>query len=166
MSVSIIAAVAANGVIGRNNKMIWRYPKDMQRFVEITKNAGIVIMGRKTHESIGKALPGRINIIISRDKSYRPVLGCLLFRSVEEALNLLNYYNKEIVVIGGEQTYKAFLPHANKLYITNINAPYQGDTYFPDVNTLEWVHVSEERHSQDKSHQFSFSFDTYVRAKQ
>lgn len=165
MNLSIIAAVANNGVIGKNNKLIWHYPKDMQRFVELTKQAGIVIMGRKTHEAIGKLLPGRINIVISRDKHYQPIRGALTYSDIDQALDFLRYYGKEIMVIGGEQIYREFLPFVNKLYITNINSPYEGDAYFPDVNVLEWQHVNEIYHTADTQHQFPFTFDIYERVK-
>lgn len=163
MKISIIAAVASNGVIGGNNQLLWRFPKDMQRFVAITKKAGVVIMGRKTHESIGKLLPNRINIVITRDKNYKPKPGVLVYSDIDTVIDLCRYFDREAIVIGGEQIYRRFLPYANKLYITNISSPFIGDAYFPDVNTLEWVHVSETLHPADAKHQFPFSFDIYVR---
>lgn len=165
MNISLIAAVAANGVIGNEGKLAWHYPNDMKRFVELTKKAGIVIMGRKTHESIGKLLPGRINIVMSRDRHYQPIAGALCYHSMKEVLSFLNWFDKEVMVIGGEQLYREFLPKANALYITNINAPFHGDSYFPDVDTLEWNHVGEQLFLADDKHQSSYSFDRYVRVR-
>lgn len=165
MNITLIAAVAANGVIGNKDALPWHYPKDMQRFVKLTKETSVVIMGRKTREAIGKPLLGRINIILTRDKNYKPVGGGVIYHDIEKALDFARYYGREMMVIGGEQIYKAFLPHANKLCITNINAPYVGDAYFPDVDTLEWKHVTEEAHPADDQHRYPFSFDIYKRVQ-
>jgi dihydrofolate reductase len=163
MNISIIAAVAANGVIGRENKLIWYYPKDMKRFVELTKRSGVVIMGRKTHESIGKLLPGRINIVISNNLNYKSK-GALIF-NMSEAISFCRRYQKEVMVIGGEKIYREFMPFVSTMYITNINAPYMGDSYFPECNELEWNHVEQENHQQDDRHQYSFTFDRYERIR-
>ncbi len=163
MNISIIADVAANGVIGKENKLIWHYPKDMQRFVELTKRSGVVIMGRKTHESIGKLLPDRINIVISKNLNYKSK-GALIF-TVKETINFCHRYQKEVMVIGGEKIYREFMPLAKTMYITNINAPYMGDSYFPECNELEWNHVGQENHQQDDRHQYPFTFDRYERIR-
>ena len=170
MTISIIAAVASNGVIGGDNQLLWHYPKDLKRFAELTKKSGIVIMGRKTHESLGKLLPGRINLVLTKDESYRSPFGGTVFYHKRDIVGVLEYFDyfssgREVFVIGGEEIYKTFLPHANKLYITNINAPFKGDAYFPDINTLEWKHIAEECHPADDKHLYPFSFDTYTRVK-
>jgi dihydrofolate reductase len=161
MKLSIIAAVAANGVIGNNNQLPWHYPKDMKHFVEITKKIGVVVMGRKTYESIGKPLPNRINIVISRTMESSP--GVIVYNHIETVMTLCRYMEREVIVIGGDQLYRYFLPFADTLYITNINAPYVGDSYFPEVSYLEWKHIAEEKHDADDKHTHPFSFDTYVR---
>ena len=166
LNISMIAAVAANGVIGNNNNLIWHYPKDLRRFRHLTTKAGIVIMGRKTHESIGKLLPNRINIVLTHQTGYVSPHGAMVYHTKNEALNFCRYFQhqfSEIIIIGGEQIYKEFLPHATQLYITNINAPYIGDAYFPDINVLEWVQVDRQPQWADDKHQFPYSFDTFAR---
>lgn len=167
LNITLIAAVASNGVIGDENSMIWHFPKDMKRFSEVTKKAGIVIMGRKTHESIGRLLPDRINIVMTRQRDYKSPYGASVFNNIKTILDFMRYLPEsgEFMVMGGGEIYKAFLPHASKMLITNINAPFVGDTYFPEANYLEWAHVSEELHQPDENHRFSFSFDTYRRIK-
>lgn len=161
MNISMIAAVAANGVIGNNNHLPWHCPEDMRRFVQITKDH-VVVMGRKTHESIGKLLPNRINFVLSQDRDYKSPFGATVYPDVESVLDFARYYQNEIVVIGGEQIYQAFLPYARKLYITNINAPFAGDAYFPSVHELDWVHVESQPGKHDF---FEFSFDVYMRVE-
>ena len=143
MIISLIAAIGKNNVIGFDNKLPWKLSGDLKRFKEITLNKP-VIMGRKTFESIGKPLPNRINIIITRDKTYKAD-GCVVVHSVEESLKAAAE-NEEVMVIGGEQTYKEFLPMANKMYLTLIEKDFEGDSYFPDYNKNDWKEVFREGH--------------------
>ena len=145
-TISLIAAVGKNLVIGNENKLIWKIPNDMKRFRELTSGKSI-IMGRKTFESIGKPLPNRINIIITRDKNYKAG-GCVVVNSSEDALNAAKG-SEEIMIIGGGQTYKEFLPMAEKMYLTFIDADFEGDSYFPEYNKSEWKEIFREEHTYD-----------------
>ena len=131
MIISLIAAVGKNNVIGTDNKLPWKLSADLKRFKAITSGKPVA-MGRKTFESIGKPLPNRTNIIITRDKNYKAD-GCVVVHSAEEALNAAKG-NAEIMIIGGEQIFKEFLPIANKLYLTYINYDFEGDILFHEFN--------------------------------
>ena len=130
MSISIIVAMSRNRVIGRENKLPWRLPEDLKHFKEITLGHP-VIMGRKTFESIGKALPGRDNIVISRNERYR-ASGATVVGSLDEALALRK--KEDAFVIGGEKIFRLALPRAEKLYITLIEEEVDGDTFFPEID--------------------------------
>lgn len=142
MIVSLIAAIGKNRVIGKDNSLPWKLPEDMKRFKELTIGKP-VIMGRKTFESIGRPLPNRKNIILTRDKNYEAE-GCKVVHSVEEALKFANA--NEVMVIGGAQIYKEFLPVANKMYLTLIDEDFEGDAYFPEYNIYEWGEVKRQEH--------------------
>ena len=143
MIISIIAAMDKNRVIGKDNSLPWKLPEDMKRFKKLTSNKP-VIMGRKTFESIGKALPNRKNIIITRDKKYK-AQGCIVVHSVDEALKAAKE-NEEAMVMGGAQIYKEFLPLANKMYLTFIDKNFEGNAYFPEYSKKEWKEVKREEH--------------------
>ncbi|GIW62908.1 MAG: dihydrofolate reductase [Patescibacteria group bacterium] len=144
MIISIIAAVAEkNYVIGANNKLIWHIPADLKRFKSLTYGHHI-IMGRKTYESLGKPLPGRTNIVLTRDKHYS-VEGGLVFNSLESALDYCRDENEsEVFIIGGAEIYKQSLNLADRLYITWVKGDYKGDSYFPNFDLNNWSLVSNE----------------------
>lgn len=148
-----------NRVIGKNNSLPWKLPEDMKRFKEITSGKP-VIMGRKTFESIGKPLPKRLNIIITRDKNYKAE-GCVVANSMGRALKAAEG-NEEAMVIGGEQIFREFLPTANKMYLTFIDGDFEGDAHFPEYNESEWKEVKREEH---KSGSYKFSFVDFERKK-
>ncbi len=142
--ISAIAAIGTNRVIGRGNDLIWKIPDDLTRFREITKGHP-VIMGRRTFESIGRPLPDRENIVITREKDYAPE-GVLVVYSVEEALKKARESkNEEVFVIGGGEIYKQMLPYTDKLYLTIIDATAEGDTFFPDYSEFKKETFREER---------------------
>ena len=151
MTISLIAALGKNRVIGNENSLIWKIPNDMKRFKAITTGK-TVMMGRKTFESIGRALPNRTNIIITRDKNYRAD-GCIVVHSVDEALKATSG-SEEIMVIGGAQIYGQFLPIADKLYLTLIDAEFEGDAYFPDYTKYKWKEVFREEHDEKYNYAF------------
>lgn len=138
--ISLIVAYDENRVMGYNNKMPWHLPGDLAYFKKTTMGKPM-IMGRKTFESIGKALPGRTNIVITRDLQYNAE-GIVVVHSFEEALDVAKKEEKEIMVIGGEQIFRLALPIADILYVTNIQHTFQGDTFFPEFSD-EWKKVSE-----------------------
>lgn len=152
MIISLIAAIGRNKVIGRDNSLPWKLPEDMKRFKELTSGKP-VIMGRKTFESIGKPLPNRKNIILTREKNYK-VDDCVVVNSVDEALKAAKG-SEEVMIIGGAQIYKEFLPIANKMYLTFIDEDFEGDAYFPEFDRKEWKEVSREN---KKSDNLKFSF--------
>lgn len=136
MSVSMIAAVGKNLELGKNNNLIWHFKEDMKFFKDTTMGH-TVVMGRKTFESLPKALPGRKNIVISSNAEYQ-AQGATVVTSVEEALQIAD--NEEIFVIGGGKIYAEFLPYADKLYLTEIDAECaDADTYFPQFNKSEYI---------------------------
>jgi dihydrofolate reductase len=156
MKISLIVAMASNRVIGLDNQMPWHLSADLKKFKSITLGKPIV-MGRKTFESIGRPLPGRTNIIISRNSDYNQV-GCLVVNDLEGALTSACLLADEIFVIGGSALYEALLPRANVLYLTQINQAFEGDTFFPEINKEEWREVKREDINNDPQVNFSYSF--------
>jgi dihydrofolate reductase len=158
-TLTLIVARARNGVIGRDNQLPWRLPEDLAFFKRTTMGAPI-IMGRKTHESIGRVLPGRRNIVVSRD-AMRRYEGCDVVTSVEDALALEP--GKEAFLIGGAQLYGDAINRADKLIITEIDADFEGDTRFPAPDHELWREVSRETHRAAAPNDFEFAFVTYER---
>ena len=156
MKISLIVAMATNRAIGLDNKMPWHLSADLKKFKAITMGSPIV-MGRKTYESIGKPLPGRTNIIISRNLEYQQS-DCLVFNNINTAIETIGKDAEEIFIIGGAELYKATLPHADNLYLTLIQQDFIGDTYFPEIDFKAWTEVSREDISDDPSVNFSYSF--------
>jgi dihydrofolate reductase len=153
--VSLVAALARNRVIGASNRLPWHLPEDLQRFKRLTMGAP-VIMGRKTHESIGRALPGRRNIVVTR----RPRAswdGCEVAGSLDAALAAAGDA-PEVFLIGGAELYRLALPRADRLYLTLIDAEYPGDTLFPEFDPADWRETAREPGA-------GFAFVTYERAR-
>lgn len=158
---SLIAAVAQNRVIGVRNTLPWHLPADLKHFRRLTTGHPI-IMGRRNYESIGRPLPDRDNIVVSRRNDYQAP-GCRVVHSLEDALIAVNGAD-EIFVIGGAELYAQTLPNANRLYLTLVHANVDGDTYFPEYDTNNWRELSRERHEADERHAYSYSFVTLDRA--
>lgn len=152
---SLIAAVAANGVIGSDNALPWRLPADLKRFKALTLGHP-VIMGRKTHESIGRPLPGRRNIVVSRNAAYGAE-GVEVSASLEAALAACQDDGEEVFVIGGAQLYTAALPLAQRLYLTEIHAGFAGDAHFPEFDRNAWRETARERHRGEEDIAFDFA---------
>ncbi|AZQ11771.1 type 3 dihydrofolate reductase [Shewanella khirikhana] len=153
MRIAIIAAMANNRVIGKDNQMPWHLPEDLKHFKAMTLGKPVV-MGRKTFESIGRPLPGRHNIVISRQTDY-PHEGISLVASFEEAMALAGDC-EELVVIGGGQLYKTLLPRADKLYLTEIALDVEGDTHFPDWDDGSWEAIETTQHVSAKGLEYRF----------
>jgi dihydrofolate reductase len=138
MIISQIVAMAKNRVIGKDNQMPWHLPEDLKRFRKITSNS-IVIMGRKTFESIGKPLPKRLNVIITRNPEYK-AQGCEVFTSVAEALEFCNgqkdKWGEEVFIIGGAEIYRQTISRTDRIYLTLIDKEFEGDTFFPEYGHL------------------------------
>jgi len=153
--VSLIVAVSSNGVIGREGKLPWHLPDDLKHFKAVTMGKP-VIMGRKTWDSIGRALPGRRNLVVTRNSDFSAE-GCEIAHSLEEALALTEE-SAEVVVIGGASLYAEALPRAQRIYLTEVNAHVGGDTRFPRLDRGGWKEVSREAHPADHRHAHAFSF--------
>ena len=160
MNITIIAAVASNGVIGKDNTLLWRIPEDMKRFKELTVGKA-VIMGRKTWESIPekfRPLPDRMNIVISRNPDFEAP-GAMVVNSLDDALFVSDHFERAI--IGGGEIYSMALPIADRLELTAIHQDFDGDTYFPKFDRQEWQELS--RVQSRKEGQVPYDFVTYSR---
>ncbi len=162
MSLSIVVAVAANGVIGNGNALPWHLPDDLRRFKELTLGKPIV-MGRKTHDSIGRALPGRTNIVVSRQDGLS-VPGCLLAGSIGQALAAAGDA-PEVVLIGGAELYRAALPLVDTIHLTRVHAAVPGDTFFPALDPAQWRETTVGTHPADERHAYAFSYLTLARIR-
>jgi dihydrofolate reductase len=157
-TINVIAAMAKNRVIGINNTLPWRLPADLQHFKAMTMGHHIV-MGRKTYESIGKPLPGRTTVIVSRDASYH-VEGCLSATSIDAAIAACGN-DSEVFFVGGAELYAQILPRADRLYLTEIQAEYAGDAHFPAFDHSTWTET--ERQVNVSPDGLGYHFVTYQR---
>jgi dihydrofolate reductase len=153
--ISIVVAVAENGVIGRDNALPWRLPDDLRRFKELTLGKPIV-MGRRTYESIGRPLPGRTNIVVSRQRDLR-IEGCVVVGSMDEAIAAAADAS-EIMLVGGAQLYREVMPMVDRIYLTRVHAPIDGDVRFPALDPKQWRETNIATHAADERHAYSFSF--------
>ncbi len=160
MKISLIVAMASNRVIGLNNQLPWHLSADLKKFKRITMGHPI-LMGRKTFESIGRPLPGRTNIVISRDPDYHSS-QCLIFNDIASALAHCQD-EAELFVIGGASFYSALLPQADCIYLTAIHQDFSGDTFFPEISDHQWQEVAREDITDDLTVPFSYSFITLAR---
>jgi len=161
MKISLIAAVAQNGVIGRNNELPWRLRDDLRFFAQKTTGHH-VILGRKNHASIGRCLPRRPNLVISRDPSYRA--DCPVVPSLEQALRLaLAAGESEAFVIGGAQIYALALPLAHTFYRTRVLADVPGDVFFPAFDESQWLVHEDSAHAADERNEYPFVIETLTR---
>jgi dihydrofolate reductase len=158
--VSIIAAVASNGVIGRQGDLPWHMPTDLRRFKRLTTGHHLVV-GRKTWDEVGKPLPGRIMVVVTRDRSFRPE-GATVVHSVDAALSAARG-DDEVFIAGGGEIYRQALPLADRLYITRIHANVEGDTVFPEIDENEWHVIDREDYDADERNPYPFSFLVYER---
>ena len=157
MLLSIIVAVSENGIIGLDNQLIWRLPDDLKRFKKLTLGHPM-IMGRKTFESIGKPLPGRQSIIITRDKDFS-FEGTIVVHSVQEAIEVAKKIEtEEAFIIGGGDIYRQVQGNCDRLYITEVHTQTQGDTFFQVEKPELWQEIERTHHDTDENHAFSFDF--------
>jgi dihydrofolate reductase len=167
VKLAIIVAAAQNGVIGRNNALPWHLSEDLKYFKRMTMGKPIV-MGRKTFESIGRPLPGRTNIVITRNETYSAE-GVKVVAALEDALALAENIAlidgvDEAVVIGGAEIYATAIPVASRLYLTEVHADVEGDAFLPDIDWSQWREISRERHVAREPNPFDYSFVVYERA--
>lgn len=159
--ISLIAAVAENGVIGRAGALPWRLPADLKRFRALTLGHPVV-MGRRTHKSLGRPLPGRTNIVVTRAVEY-DAPGCRVAHSIEDALAIAGD-DPEIFIIGGADLYAQTLTRVQRMHLTRVHATVSGDTRFPEFDTSAWREIARERHEADALHAHAFSFITLERS--
>ena len=163
MKISIIVAKAKNNVIGKNNQLAWHLPADLHHF-KSTTTGHHVIMGRKTFESMGKPLPNRTSLVITRNKNYSVPDGHHVVHSLDAALEICRSKELEqVFILGGAEIFEMALPIADELIITEVNASPEGDTFFPAVDYGQWEKVSEENVSKDEKNKYDLSFLTYKR---
>lgn len=155
MLVSLVVAVSSNGVIGRGGELPWYIPADLARFRTITMGKPIV-MGRRTHESIGRPLPGRENIVVSSNPKYSAE-GCRVISGLDEIDRALPRA-REIMIIGGARLYAESLPGARRIYMTEVHAELDGDVHFPDYDRDSWLEVERETHHADAKNEYDYSF--------
>ena len=160
MQIAIIAAMDENRVIGKENRLPWRLPADLRHFRRLTLGKP-VIMGRKTYESLGKPLPERRNIVVTRNRRYLAE-GCTIVHSLEEALGQ-TAGAPEVMIIGGETLYAAALPRAHRLYLTLVHQVFTGDVSFPEFDLSRWREVEREDHEPDERNPVAYSFLTLDR---
>lgn len=169
MKTAIVVAMSTNRVIGRNNKLPWYIPGDLKFFKQVTMGKPIV-MGRKTFESIGKPLPGRDNIVITRDKGWKAE-GVKVAHDIEQALTMAKASAEtsgvsEVMIIGGAQIYEAMLPRIDRLYMTQVQAFIEGDAHFPQLDWNEWEEVTREDFDAEEPNPFDYSIIVYDRLRQ
>jgi dihydrofolate reductase len=159
-SLSVVVAVARNGVIGRDNALPWRLPDDLKRFRQLTLGKPVV-MGRRTYESIGRPLPDRTNIVVSRQAALT-LPGCTVVNSLQAALDAANAF-PEVMLVGGAELYRSALPQVSTIHLTRVNADIEGDTLFPMLDMREWHETIQATHAADERHAYLFTYVTLQR---
>lgn len=162
MIISLIVAAAKNNAIGKNGRMPWHLSGDMKHFKNITWGMP-VIMGRKTFESLGKPLPGRKNIVITRQPEWKAE-GVVIVKNLNDALFVAKQTDaKEVFVIGGGEIYRLAFEKTKRIYLTRVNAEPEGDTFFPELNDKEWQLINQQDHEADDKNQYAYSFQVWER---
>ncbi len=164
--ISIIVATAQNNVIGKDNQLLWKLSADMKQFKFLTTGHS-VIMGRKTFESIARALPNRTNIVISRQHNFDLPEGVLQANSLENAIEMAQNEagSEEIFIIGGGNIYKQSLHITDKIYLTEVKASLEGDAFFPKLDAAEWTEISRISHLKDEKNEYDFDFVELAKVK-
>lgn len=160
MTLSCIAAVADNGIIGRDNDLPWRLSADLKRFQQLTTGHWI-IMGRKTFESMGRPLPNRTSVVLTRDRGYHAP-GAIVVHDLEQALERCAGQH-EVFVLGGEAVFREALPRSDKLYLTRVHAAVEGDVRFPAVDFANWHRVERIAVPADENNEYPTTYEVYVR---
>jgi len=156
----MIAAVAENNALGKNNELVWHLPNDFKRFKSLTTGHHI-IMGRKTFESFPKPLPDRVHVVISRQENYKPE-GCIVVDSLEKAIAICPE-NDDTYIIGGGEIYNLALPFTDIIELTKVHHTFEADTFFPNLNKSEWTLVESEENFKDEKHLYDYTYETYIK---
>jgi dihydrofolate reductase len=154
----LIAAVAENKALGKDNQLLWHLPDDFKRFKTLT-SGHYIVMGRKTFESFPKPLPNRTHVVITRQKNYAAE-GCLVVNSLEEAMKICPKV-EDVYIIGGGEIYKQSIGFADAIEITRVHKNFEADTFFPEIDATKWQLVYKEFHPKDEKHTMEFTFETY-----
>lgn len=156
----MIAAVAENNALGKNNELVWHLPNDFKRFKELTTGHHI-IMGRKTFESFPKPLPNRTHIVITHQENYNPE-GCIVVNSIEKAIGICPE-NEDSYIIGGGEIYNLGLQYADIIEITKVHHTFEADAFFPKISESDWLLVESEENFKDEKHLYDYTYETYIR---
>ena len=164
MTLSFIVAVSDNNAIGRNNQLPWHLPEDLKFFKRTTLGKPVV-MGRKSYESLGKPLPGRLNVVLSRQNNMELPEGVLLFNNIEDAVAAMaKTDNEEVFIIGGGKVFEQSMQLVDRMYITRVHGTIpDADVFFPNIDHTHWKLVWEEHHEKDEKHQYAYTFQRYER---
>jgi dihydrofolate reductase len=162
MTISHLVAASENNVIGKGNEIPWHLPNDFKYFKNLTWGMP-VIMGRKTFESMGKMLPGRFNIVITRQQDWKEE-GVIVASSLEDAIEKAKETDcKELFIIGGGEIFKQSMDIADRLYITRVHTTINGDVFYPEINSSQWKLISEDPQPADEKHKYAYTFQTWER---
>lgn len=162
MTISLVVAVSSNNAIGLKGKLLWHLPADLKHFKNVTWGMP-VIMGRKTYDSLGKALPGRKNIVITRQKDWKAD-GVMAVQRIYDSLFVANETDAgEVMVIGGGEIYKAFFERAQRIYLTRVEATPEADSFFPEIDPAQWRLVSQKDNEADEKNMYNYSFQIWER---
>lgn len=164
MIISLVVAASTNNAIGKDGTMPWHLPNDLKHFKNVTWGLPVV-MGRKTFDSLGKPLPGRKNIVITRQKGWKHE-SAVSVQSIEDALFLAKQMDvKEIMIIGGGEIYKLLFPKAKRIYLTRVEGEFDADTFFPAFEEKQWELISNDTHAADEKNNFNYAFQVWERVK-
>ncbi len=158
--ITMVAAIAENNALGKDNDLLWHLPDDFKRFKQIT-SGHYIIMGRKTFESFPKPLPNRTHVIITRQKEYHPE-GCIIVDSMEKAIDACPK-KEDIFIIGGGEIYNLGMDFADAIELTRVHQNFEADTFFPEIDLKIWKMTSEEYHPADEKHKFDFTYQTFIK---
>lgn len=159
-NLSIIVAVSENNAIGKNNQLLWHLPADLRHFKELT-TGHTIIMGRKTYDSIGKPLPNRKSIVITRSSDL-VIEGVDVVNSLQEAINSCGA-NENAFIIGGAEIYNQAMPYASTIHLTKVHKEYEADTFFPEINPIEWKEIDSVTYQADEKNNVAYTFSTLER---
>ena len=157
----MVAAIAENNALGKDNDLLWHLPDDFKRFKQIT-SGHYIIMGRKTFESFPKPLPNRTHVIITRQKNYHPE-GCIIVDSMKKAIEACPK-DETIFIIGGGEIYTLGMDFADSIELTRVHENFEADTFFPEIDNTKWKLTSEEHHPADERHKFNFTYQTFLKS--
>jgi dihydrofolate reductase len=161
LGLSIAVAVGENFAIGKNNELLWHMPADL-KFFKQTTSGHTVVMGRKTFDSVGRPLPNRRNIVITRDTELK-IEGVEVVNSLDEALAVTKTEEKPVFIVGGAEIYRQALPKTHTLYLTTIHHHFDADTFFPEIDRNEWKVISSEAHQADEKNKYDYTFEILER---